>query len=170
MYRIGRTRLYSAIIIVLLVESTFAHLFNIGDLHPSLTLLFVLFIGLHSDWKISLEAGVATGLLKDILSADPSGVNSIVLGLCGLCAHFCKSKVFKDNFFTQILLTLLISILINALTIFVMIVIRNAASTYVMLTSEIIQTALSLSLYTALIAPPAFFCLKRLLRVSEQRF
>lgn len=169
MYRIGRGRLYITLIITLLLESTFLNLVSIGNIRPNLILILVIFIGLHSDWRESLEAGMVGGLLRGIASTDPIGMNLIILGLCGLFASYCKNKVYKENFLTQIILTLLMAAALNVCSLFTNIVIKNLELAGVNLMFTSIKTIVLLSLYTSLFSPPAFIFLKKLLRVKESK-
>ncbi len=166
MYRIGRLRLYIAIIVAFLLESTFFSLIKFGDARPNLILILVIFVGLHSDWEEALEAGVVGGLLRGVLGGGLSGVNLIVLGLCGLFASYCKSKLFKENFITQIILTLSAALAFNALTLFARMITRSIEPVGLDLWRALIFSVFILSLYTSLFSPPAFFCLKKLLKVK----
>lgn len=169
MYRIGRWRLYAAIIITILLESTILNLIEIGNIKPDLMLILIIFVGLYSNWRESLEAGVVGGLLKDVISVDTIGVNLILLGLCGLLASYCKNKVFKENLITQLILTLILAMGINILGLFIKIVTKDTGLANIE-PRHIASFLMPICLYTALFSPPTFFCLKRLFRIKELEF
>ena len=98
-------------------------------------------------------------------SAGPVGIYLTILSLCGLFASYCRNKVFKDNFLTQIVLTFLMALVFNLLNFFTGIMIKNAELLTVDIQNTFASTVLAASLYTAIFAPPAFFFFKRLLTV-----
>jgi len=170
MYRVGRARLYITIIVAAIIESTLLSLVTIGGIRPNLMLVLVIFIGLHSDWNEALEAGIVGGILRGVMGTGSIGMNLVILGLCGLSAGYCKNKVFKENFLTQILLTFLIALAFNISTLFIEIAVRDVPTIGINMMSISIKTLIVLSIYTSLFSPPTFFCLKRLLRVKEANF
>ncbi len=170
MYRVGRARLYIAIAVTIILESTFMILFSFNGMRPNLILVLIIFVGLNSDWQEALEAGIVGGLLRGTMTSGSIGINLTILALCGIFASYCKNKVYKESFLAQMALTLVVAILVNTLSLFCKIAIGNVDLMGLGIKRTFAPTVISFSIYTALVAPPAFFCLKRMLSVREQRF
>jgi rod shape-determining protein MreD len=166
MHRVGRVRLYLSIAVILLIESTFLDLASFGGVRPDILLIFVVFAGLYLDKAESIEAGIAGGLLKGLISTGSILLDVTILTSCALFANYCRNKVFKDHFFTQMGLILLIGFAAGAAEAAVRIALENAEFVDVTLYHAFMPAALALSVYTALAAPPVFFIFRRLLRVN----
>lgn len=170
MYRVGRLRLYLTLVIILLLESNLFYQLTGSDIRPNLMLIFIVFVGLYSDWREALEAGIVGGLLRGALTSGSVGINLTILGLCGLFVHYCKNKVYRESIFTQVFLTMLLAAIFNAMVFFSGTMARNIDLMSTDIHYSFMSTAIRASLYTALMAPPVFFILKRSLRTRESRF
>lgn len=162
MCRIGRLRLYLFIVIITLIESTLLFFISIKGMRPDLMLIFVIFVGLYSDWSEALEAGIVGGLLKGAMGIGSIGMSLVLFGLAGLFSAYLKNKVYRDNFLTQIILAFAFALFINMTGIFGRIVLKEADPVNTGLSYAFIPAVLLLSTYTAIFTPPVFFCLKKL--------
>jgi len=170
MYRIGRLRLYLAIFAVLILESTAFHSLNFGNTRPNLMLVFVIFVGLYSDWQEALEAGIAGGLLRGALSTGAVGVSLSIFSMASLIAAYSKNKVFRESFLTQIALSFSIALVFNAAVVMSWRIVKTVEMINVTIRDIVVSKAVLISLYTALITPLSFFFFKRVLRVREPGF
>jgi len=167
MHRIGRARIYLAIAAVVIIECTLLNALDFRGLRPDLLLILVIFIGLNTDLGGGFEAGAASGLLRGIMSSGSVGTDVVLLGLVGLAAAFLKNKVFKDSALTQIALTAIVAVFYNLAILFVRGVFSDVSSVGIDIQHKVAYAVIYLSAYTALVAPPVFFCLKRALKVRE---
>jgi rod shape-determining protein MreD len=156
-------------VIAVLLESSLIHILSIKGVWPNLTLILVLFVALNSDWQETIEASIIGGLLRGVFTIGPVGISLVVLSFCGIFAAYCKNKVYKNSFLTQITLTLLIACIYNILTLFVARLGKDAELATIGLDRPFASIVFMVSLYTAFAAPFVFFFLKRSLkaRVSE---
>lgn len=170
MHRIGRPHLYIGIIAAAVLEGSFLNLFSIGSMQPNLMLIFVIFIGLHSDWQESLEAGIAGGILRGIMGTGSIAGSLIIFGLLGIFANYLKGKVYKDNFIAQVIVIFLIGILFNGLALFTKLAAGYADIAGLSLWQANIKFLVVVSFYTSLFSPPAFFLLTKSLKIKKTRF
>ncbi|NQT06537.1 MAG: rod shape-determining protein MreD [Candidatus Omnitrophica bacterium] len=167
MYRIGKARAYALIAAGVLVESA---LLGIGTAKLDFVLIIIIFISLHSDWRDSLEAGLFGGLLRGILTTGSVGLSMAVFGLSALLATYLKNKIYKESFLAQILLTLSLSLTTGSLSIFFKVVMRGAEPVGIPSWHVSLLTLLLAASYTSILAPPAFFCLNKILKIREPKF
>lgn len=167
MYRVGRVRLYLTIVAILLIESTFLNMASIGGIRPDILLIFVIFVGFYSDRKEALEASIAGGLLKGVMSVGSIAPSIVLLGFGGLVSNYCKNKIFKDHFLIQAAFLFLIAVSINAVQALLKIALENVEPAGATIYNGFMPALLAMSIYTALAAPPVFFLLKKMLKVKE---
>ncbi len=165
MYGIGRLRLYLVILIILFLECTFVHEISLNGIRPNLMLIFIIFVGLFSDWRETLEAGIVAGLLRGAFTMSPVGINLTILSLCGLLTTYCKNKVYRESFLTQIAMAFSLGLLFNLLFIFSGQLMANGELINVDVHRAFVFRAFMISVYTAIIAPPVFYFLKKALKV-----
>jgi len=147
------------------LECTLVHEIGFNNVRPNLMLIFIIFVGLFSDWRETLEAGIVAGLLRGAFTMSSVGINLTILSLCGLVTTYCKNKVYRESFLTQIALTFSLGLLFNFLFIFTDKLIVNRELINVEIHRDFIFLAFKVSLYTAIIAPPVFYFLKKALKV-----
>ncbi len=168
MYRIGRARLYAAIIITALLECTLLNIINIGGMRPDLILILVIFIGLYAELGEALEAGAVAGILKGIMTTGPVGINVAILTLCALFAHYCRNKLYRESLLTQIILTLLLAAIVNVLGLFAAVLMDDAD---IIIKSGLWHTSVfpvvKASLYTSFFGPPAFLLFKHIFKMRK---
>ncbi|MFH1753385.1 MAG: rod shape-determining protein MreD [Candidatus Omnitrophota bacterium] len=165
MYGIGRPRLYLVIFIILLLESTVMHEIGFDNVRPNLMLIFIIFVGLFSDWREALEAGIVGGLLRGAFTTSPVGINLTIFSLCALLANYCRNKVYRESFLTQIALTFSLGLFFNILFVFIERLTAAKDIINVDIQLDFASLAFRISLYTALIAPPVFYFLKKTLKL-----
>ena len=102
--RIGRFSIYLLLIIALILQSTAIDYIKIFNAKPDLVLLLVIFFGLFFGPGVGLETGFFAGLLKDILSTDIFGINTLTLAVTGLIVGALSAKFSKESRITQTVL------------------------------------------------------------------
>lgn len=68
-----------------------------GGLHVELTLILVIAWAALRGWEEGLLAGIIGGVIVDLLSAAPFGVNTFRLGLVGLAAGFVMARLAHES-------------------------------------------------------------------------
>lgn len=170
MHGIARSRLYLSMCIVFLAEAVFSDWIDIGFTRPNIMLILIIFAGLHLEWKESLEAGLVAGLLRGAASIGHIGASMFIFGLCALFASYCKNKIYKENFLTQIMITFFMAFCFNILALLSKIVIQEATLVNLNIWRASILSVASFSVYTAAVAPPAFLILIRLFNIREPKY
>ncbi len=92
-------------IVVVLIQMTVLHIFNISSVVPNLTLVMVVVSTLVLDEVSAVKYAVFSGALLDILIGRGLGVN--ILAFMLLAYFICKttgSSLFKDSVATPVLL------------------------------------------------------------------
>ena len=161
MHNITRPYLYLALIAAFMLESAFLNLLNIAGIRPELMLILLVFIGLHCDYRLTLEAGVACGLLRGAMSTGPVIIHVATYSLCSLFAVYCSKRVYKKNFLMQIILLFFIAAAANGLNIFARSIMNSSALFNTSAQSATISYLFAISIYTAFLSPPVFFCLSK---------
>ncbi|MDO8536132.1 MAG: rod shape-determining protein MreD [Candidatus Omnitrophota bacterium] len=148
--KMKRSSLYIILIAFFLIQLLFLDHLKIMHAKPDLLVLMVVFFAIFFGPGIGLEAGFASGLLKDMYSVDIFGVNIILLSLVGLIVGMLSPKLFKESKLTQ-------GILIFASSGIYMIVHYFASSlilktTYAALPDYLYSLILPSSIYTAVLS------------------
>jgi len=92
------------VLIALFLQITILDLISIAGIRPNLLLIATVFYAIQRGSRTGLKTGVFAGILADIFSAGPMGLNTVALGICGyLCGYFAR-MVYKDSVFTQVVM------------------------------------------------------------------
>ncbi len=102
--------------LLLVAQSTFAHLVPWDMLVPSLTLPVVLYMGLH-DYSASKGALIsfAIGYLTDVFAGSPMGLHTLVTVAIFLISRVAALRLFLQGWFFEIILTFLLAFISSLL-------------------------------------------------------
>lgn len=166
MHKIKRSHLYIAILLISILEATLLNNIKLINVQPDLLLILVLFSSLFFDRRTALEAGIAAGLLRDLLSFDIFGLNLILFGLIAFFTNLFADKVYKSFFLAQVFLTLIAgtAFYLSHLTARLMAG-RMGISTF---GEGFFWVVIPAVLYTSLAAPLIFFVLRRIFRRTKR--
>jgi len=138
-----------------------------GRPFPIFLVMGVVFYGLFEGPFFGLAAGLYAGIFLDVMGTGKLGAQMAILGFLGMFAGFVSTKIFRESLFTQILLTSLVSYLVNLL---------NLAILQIMLPDEhlsfsVIQEAFHFweLAVTAILTPPIFDILRRVSFIPKHR-
>ena len=148
--KIKRHVLYVILIVAFLIQFLFLDHIKIAGAKPDLLVLLTVFFAIFFGPGIGAEAGLLSGLFKDIYSLDIFGVNSILLSLMGLIMGVLSPKLFKESKLTQGLLVFSSSMLYMIAHYFVSSLILKI--TYITLPEYLYGLILPSSFYTAMIS------------------
>lgn len=166
--KVNRFSVYLLLFIMLVLQSTLLDYIKIFNAKPDLLLLLVIFFGLFFGGALGFETGLAAGLLKDILSVDIFGVNTIILALTGLMTGLLSPKFFKESKLTQYLLVFMLSTLSMFARYFIDLYISKI--TYINLSEYLSGQIIPASFYTSLVSAIIFPILIRRygLKIQEE--
>ncbi len=140
------------------LQTTVLYSWRIAGVAPDLVFLLVIFLALQKPNTLGLWIAFAVGLVQDVASGGPMGMNALVLvGLAYLAGHMRK-QFFKENYTTQMLIVLIFTLGHQFLIFFWMNTIMDMKFTLL----SWIGRALLLSLVHALLAPVLFSWLSRM--------
>lgn len=109
--KVGRVSAYFFLIIALMLQSTVLDNFRILGAKPDLMLLLVVFFALFFGPSAGIEIGFVAGILKDVLSLDVFGANTVILAMAGFVTGLLGPKFSKDSKATQATLVFLVSLI-----------------------------------------------------------
>ena len=97
--------------LLLVVQSTFAHLVPLDRVVPSLTLPVILYMGLH-DFSAAKGALIsfAIGYLTDVFAGSPMGLHTLVTVAIFLISRLAALRLFLQGWIFEIALTFLLAL------------------------------------------------------------
>lgn len=168
MYKIG---IISAILLILffaILDLTVLPYMRIGEAKPDPFLVLVLFFALYGGLRVGVKLGFVAGLLKDIFTSGIFGVNALFLGCLGALFGYNFSKFYREKVLTQLILTFLIGISYSTFY-YIFFKFINTVKDRPLIDIGIWQflgtIGVPFSLYTAIIAPPTFYILRKIFRI-----
>ena len=155
---------YAVIFLLFYLEIAVFDKLRIFGVRPELLLIATFFFGFHFGILRGMEAGIVSGLLKDIFSLSSFGINTFSFLLMGFVSGFLKNKLVRENFITQFFLAAL-SVLVISVVYFLYLnqIVKSAIS------REFWKASLYKGLYTGCMAPFLFFILTRIFGPKEPR-
>ncbi|MBL7155578.1 MAG: rod shape-determining protein MreD [Candidatus Omnitrophica bacterium] len=152
MKNINRIKIYATLFMLLVIEiAVFKNLAIFGT-RPELLLIFTVFFGFHFGIARGMEAGLVSGILKDVFSITGFGINIFSFIAIGFLAGFLKNKLIKENFITQFTFSMLsVLILSSVYFLYLAEIVKNDIGT------GFWKVVLYKGLYTAIFAPFLFF-------------
>ncbi len=134
----------------------------VSGARPELLLIVTIFFGFHFGIIRGAETGLICGILKDLFSITPFGVNTFSFLCIGFLSGYLRNKLYKENFFVQFLLSNLAVYFATAIYFLYM---------HKSLDGEIgvyfWRITAYKGLYTGVIAPILFYILRRLFERKE---
>jgi len=138
---------------------------KIAGAKPDMLILSVVFFAIFFGPGMGAEAGLISGLLKDIYSLDIFGINIVLLSIAGLIVGMLSPKLFRESKLTQALLVFCSSVIYMVVHYFVSSFILKIS--YVTLPEYLYGLILPSSLYTATISILLFPALINRYRLKE---
>jgi len=154
-HKVRRLHIYLALAAALAIHLTFLNKLMIFGARPDLILIVVVFFALFRDWRMGLELGLISGLLKDLFAFDLFGVNTLVLGVVGFSAGVMNAKLFRESRMTQFISVFALAAFSMWFHYFV-ISFRSKGSYLITLSDYLFFSVLPASIYTALVSVPIF--------------
>lgn len=154
MYKVARIGIYTVVALAFLCHMTVLPYIQIFHARPDLLLICVIFFGFFLGPAAGLEAGIVSGLLKDIFSLDFFGINMLISGLAGLSAGAVNDKLFRDSKITQLALVFFLTTL--SILIHYMLVSMFAKSLNLNLPELLVSSVIPSGIYTSLLSIPIF--------------
>jgi rod shape-determining protein MreD len=148
--KIKRFPLYIILIGAFLAQLLFLDYIKIAGAKPDIFVLLVVFFAIFFGPGAGAEAGLVSGLFKDIYSLDIFGVNSVLLSLTGLIAGMLSPKLFRESKLIQLPLVFVFSVLYMTIHCFISSLISK--TTYVTLPDYLYGLILPSSFYTAVLS------------------
>ena len=136
---------------------------SIQGVHPDLFIIFLIYHYLNSDSKQTFHASLAIGLTKDIFSVGPFGLTTVIFVILGYLISMIKTNIYKKHLLTQIMVTLIISIIYNLFYLFISSALLTSTDLLVM-----VWKCPIIAVYNSIIALPAFWLFNRI--YSSVRF
>jgi len=152
MYRISAVWIILAFLVFAILDLTALNYIKIFDVKPDIFLIGVIFFALYGGLGAGVLGGFASGLIRDIFTGGPFGVNIVFFTLAGIFLGYNFSKFYRNSPVAQMILSFLVSF--------------SYVFFYdIFLTKTGIwkSAGILFSLYTAIAAPLLFFMLSKTL-------
>ncbi len=126
---------------------------------PDVVFLFVVFLALQRRTTLGLWFAFALGLVQDVAGGGPLGLNPSILVAVAYLVSLLRTKLFKENYSAQVLIVVLLTC---AQQFFMFYWMNTLLNTEFQL-GQWLSRAAVMSLYHALLGPPLFAGLARLI-------
>jgi len=94
---------FATMLLAVSLQSTLIPVIALGGIRPDLVLVVVVSAALSEGRETGVLCGVFGGVLQDILSAGPFGINTLAKMLVGLLVGIYEKKVNKKNLLMPLL-------------------------------------------------------------------
>jgi rod shape-determining protein MreD len=101
---VRRLRLIGCTAGLFLAQASVAHRFSYGVLRPDLLLIATAYLALEADYRAALWCGFGIGLLRDLGSAGPLGLSSLLLVPACAALVLLREHLMRDSFLTDFVL------------------------------------------------------------------
>ncbi len=152
----------SVLLCISLIQTTLLFSLSIYGIHPDLFLIFTVYFSLNFSLTRSFHVNWATGLAKDLFSGNLFGLNTIMFVIVGYLISIIRNEIYRKHLFTQILVTFLISILYNFISLIMLFCSLPSVNFLTML-----WKCPTIAVYNALIVPLMFWLLDKLYSPSK---
>lgn len=167
MHRIKRKQAYPVILLAFIVQIALSSFLHHSHIRPNLMLIVTAFFALFSDERFGAETGLLCGLLLDIFSIRPFGLNAALFGAAGYLIGKSNSKFYKDSVITHVILTFAASLLVFSGTLVLLSAADPSPYSEAILMSILDTSILSVSLLNAFVGIWVYAFLIRVLGLSE---
>jgi rod shape-determining protein MreD len=164
--KVKRFPFYVILTAAFTLQLTLLDRIRILDAEPDLLLLLVAFSGVFYGWGPGLEAGVISGLLKDIFSTDIFGINTLALSITGFLIGGLSPKFFKESRVTQVFLVFIFSLV----SMFIHYTLSSFLSDirFIDLSEYLFGLIIPSAIYTSILSAIIFPVLMKKFRLKEQ--
>ena len=138
----------SVILGISLIQTTLLHHISVLGIQPDLFIVFQVFHSLHSSWVI--------GFAKDCFTEGLFGLNTVLFVIMGYLISMIKDNIYGRHLATQILVTLIISIIYNFMYLFML----SISFTSTGLLPLVFKCPL-IAVYNSVMVPPVFWLFNR---------
>lgn len=150
MHRYKKIAACAVILILFLAEAVMPESLSIYGGRPELLLIATIFFGFYFGKIRGATAGFISGILKDIFSVGPFGINALSFLFIGFLSGYLKDKLFKESFITQFFFSCFIAMGIGFF------------QALCQMITPLPISILAKGLYTGLLAPFLFFALTKI--------
>lgn len=155
----------SIILCISLIQTTLLHHISILGTQPDLFIIFLVFYSLNSNLERAFHANWVTGLAKDFFSEGLFGLNTVLFVIVGYLISIIRGDIFRRHLLTQIVVTLVISIIYYLLYVFML----KLSSASINLFSMIWKCPM-IAAYNSIIVPPLFWLFNRIFSLSKRKY
>ncbi|MHC4268768.1 MAG: rod shape-determining protein MreD [Planctomycetota bacterium] len=110
----------SVILCISLIQTTLLHHISVLGIQPDLFIVFLIFHSLNSKLERSVHSNWVIGLAKDCFTEGLFGLNTVLFVIMGYLISMIKDNIYGKHLATQILVTLIISLIYNFLYLFML--------------------------------------------------
>jgi len=110
----------SVILCISLIQTTLLHHISALGIQPDLFIIFLVFHSLNSKLERSVHSNWVIGLAKDCFTEGLFGLNTVLFVIMGYLISMIKDNIYGKHLATQILVTLIISLIYNFLYLFML--------------------------------------------------
>ncbi len=110
----------SVILCISLIQTTLLHHISVLGIQPDLFIVFLIFHSLNSKLERSVHSNWVIGLAKDCFTEGLFGLNTVLFVIMGYLISMIKDNIYGRHLATQILVTLIISLIYNFLYLFML--------------------------------------------------
>ncbi len=102
-------------VVAVILQTSVTPLLQIQSIRPDLMFALAVFYALWGPWPDAAIAGWILGLVVDLQSVDRVGVHALCFGCAAWAIMRIRQIVFRDHAITQILVTLLFTMLVQVM-------------------------------------------------------
>ncbi len=110
----------SVILCISLIQTTLLHHISVLGIQPDLFIVFLVFHSINSKLERSVHSNWLIGLAKDCFTEGLFGLNTVLFVIMGYLISMIKDNIYGKHLATQILVTLIISLIYNFLYLFML--------------------------------------------------
>lgn len=143
------------IVVNFILQSTVLQHFRVLGIGPNTSLIIVVMFAILWGKKGGATIGFCAGMLQDILAGPAIGINALIYMLVGYNMGIFEKTLFKDNYFTPVLFTMIATGFYHVLHFMIMYMLRsqiemNILIRKIMLVEGIYNAVLSVFIYRLL--------------------
>ncbi len=146
----------SVTVCISLIQTTLLRHISFLGIQPDLFIIFLVFHSLNANLERSFHASWVVGLAKDIFSEGPFGLNTVLFIIAGYLISIVRGNIFGRHLITQILVTLIISIIYNLLYLSLLSILITSTGLLPMAWKCPVS-----AIYNSIIVPPVFWLFNR---------
>lgn len=161
MYRIKLIFVILVFLLFAILDATLTNHIRIYDVKPDLFLIGVLFFALYGGLKAGASSGFVAGLVRDVFTGGPFGINVLFFTLAGCFFGYNFSKFYRESPTAQFILSFSMAMVYLLFYYVFLKFMRDAKDTFFIDIGVWKSVGIPFSLYTALVAPLLFLLLRK---------